>query len=218
MTGYSPLSELPETLILTAYSLSVILGLKKVHSLLKSRGWREDQASYITRKLVHLLAAGPVTLALPYLFETPLLPSLVAVAMGLSMLALKKKGYAMRWFQTRDNNNEITFVVAWGLSILLLWKLTGNMLLSILPAAYISLGDGVTGIVRAALVGRREKHWSGNIAMFTVTLPMSLAVAGAPGALSALVSSIAEKLQLPYLDDNITVTGVSVLILALAFA
>lgn len=212
------LRDLPTTAVLTLYVTVVILLLKKTHQALVKRGWREDQASYLTRKLVHLLAAGPVTLALPHLYQNPIAPALVSMSMGLLLWARKRRGRVMSWFQTRDNNNEITFMIAWGAGILALWKLTGSMWLSVLPAAYISLGDGVTGIVRIAVLGRREKHWSGNIAMFTVTLPLSMAVAGLPGALSALASSLAEKLQVRYLDDNITITLVSVLILGAYFA
>ncbi len=218
MTLAPILPELAKTSVMVAYVFTMILLLKSVHTHLVIRGWTRDQASYITRKLVHLLAAGPVTLTLPFVFKEILVPASVSIILGLGFWLAKRRGKLMDWFQTRDNNNEITFMIAWGASIAILWKLTGSPLLSILPAAYISIGDGVTGLVRVSIIGRREKHWSGNLAMLTVTLPLSMAVAGLPGFLSALASSIAEKIQLPHIDDNITITGTSVLILALAFA
>ena len=211
------LLETATTILLTIYVITAILMLRKLYETLIRRGWVPSSASYLIRKLVHLLAAGPVTLAIPFLYESPLLPSLVAIVMGLILWERKRRGKVMSWFQTSDNNNEITFILAWGTSILLLWRLTGDLSLAILPAAYISLGDGVTGLARVALRGRREKHWSGNLAMFTVTLPIGVIVAGLPGAVSALASSIAEKFQMKYLDDNITITGITVAILALAF-
>ena len=210
--------DLAKTILMITYVFTMILLLKGIHSRLVKGGWTLDQASYITRKLVHLLAAGPVTLALPFVFAEILVPASASILLGMVFWLAKRRGKLMGWFQTRDNNNEITFMIAWGASIAILWKITGSPLLSILPAAYISIGDGVTGLVRVSIIGRREKHWSGNLAMLTVTLPLSMAVAGLPGFLSALASSIAEKIQLPHIDDNITITGTSVLILALAFA
>jgi len=57
----------------------------------------------------------------------------------------------MYWFQVPENMYEVNFVLAWGLSIALLWVLTRSLFLSVLPPLLISFGDAATGVVRNTL-------------------------------------------------------------------
>ncbi|MCX8171687.1 MAG: dolichol kinase, partial [Candidatus Bathyarchaeota archaeon] len=89
----------------------------------------------------------------------------------------------------------------------------GNIWLAVLPTIFMSFGDGVTGIVRNLIYKRRTKSWWGNIAMMTVCAPVGWAILGIAGLISGIAASLIEKLEYKWLDDNITVPLVSLLIL-----
>ncbi len=194
--------------VLTIYTLLIIQALSDFYAKLVGMGIHERLAVYINRKLVHALAAGVVTVLTPVMFRTPFIPAALSFALAGILFMLKRRRGGLRWFQTGEDNNEITFSLAWGASLLAVWGATGNMTLAILPPLYISVGDAITGFTRAIIVGRREKHWVGNLAMSLVTVPTGYAVLGPIGALIGMAAAIAERLDKP-VDDNVAIAAVT---------
>ena len=211
------LADLAFTLAFVAYVLLVAFSLKHVYSRLLARGYSESLAAYLSRKIMHIVASGVPTLLIPYLFSTPTAPSIAALGLAALLYYNHKSNKRMHWFQVKENMYEVNFALAWGASILVLWTLTGNMFISILPALFISFGDGVTGLVRMLCFRKRTKHWLGNLAMAATTLPIGVMLAGVPGAIAAVIASIAEKFELNPIDDNILVSVASVLTLAILY-
>uniref|UniRef100_A0A7J3ZLS0 Dolichol kinase n=1 Tax=Fervidicoccus fontis TaxID=683846 RepID=A0A7J3ZLS0_9CREN len=211
------LTDVAFTLALVAYVLLVALSLKHMYSKLLARGHSESLAAYISRKTMHIVAAGIPTLLVPYLFSTPIAPSIAALGLAGLLYHKHRSNRLMHWFQVRENMYEVNFALAWSASILALWMVTGDMLVSILPALFISIGDGVTGLVRMLCLRKRAKHWLGNIAMMVATLPLGAALAGAPGAIAAIIASLAEKFELKPIDDNILISVASVVTLAVLY-
>ncbi len=207
LVGGSAASELIAGGVLTLYTFLVIQALSDMYAKLVNAGIHERLAIYLNRKLVHAAAAGMVTVLTPILFNTPYVPAALSYMLA-AILALSKKMGGMRWFQTKEDNNEITFSIAWGSSLLITWFATGSMLAATLPPLYISVGDAVTGFTRAAVIGRREKHWIGNLAMSLVTIPAGYAVLGPAGVFMGAAAAIAERIDKP-VDDNIAVAAVT---------
>lgn len=78
------------------------------------------------------------------------------------------------------------------------------------------MGDGITGLIRNILFKRRVKHWSGNIAMFTLCSLISYFLGfGLIGILAAFIASIVEHFEKigEYYIDNITVPVSSFIVL-----
>ncbi|MCE4604520.1 MAG: dolichol kinase [Aeropyrum sp.] len=208
-----PALEALYALLLALYVVFVVVPVSRtLYRLLESRGVASDRAVYYTRKFIHIAAGGVSAILTPILFTTPLIPLAASTAMAAYLYFRHTRG-KMGWFQTGRDMYDVSFNIAWGLSIAVLWCVTGDPWLSILPALFISLGDGVTGIVRNALVYRRSKHWSGNVAMMLVSIPLGYLIAGWPGALAGLVSSIVERLEVGPLDDNIIIALTSTAII-----
>lgn len=206
-------SEAVYTVILAVYVLLVIFATLPLYKFLVSRGVPENVARYYNRKLVHMFAGGVVAVLVPHVYTSPLFPLLASVLLAL-LLILARRFRPMYWFQTQDNAYEVNFVIAWGLSVFVLWHIFLDPFVAVLPAIFISYGDAVTGIVRNALFGHRTKHWAGNLAMAIVCIPVGLAYAGLWGFLAALAAVIVERFEFGPVDDNILIVLVSTLILA----
>ncbi|MCE4612092.1 MAG: dolichol kinase [Desulfurococcales archaeon] len=203
-----PLKESIYAVVLAAYVLAVIYVTRHLYSIMRSWGLPHNVAVYYNRKIIHVAAGGVVAVLTPALFTSPLIPSIAAFAMA-ALLYAARRIRLMEWFQTPDNMYEVNFNVAWGVSLLALWILLGDPWLAVLPALFISLGDAITGAVRNMLFARRTKHIAGNIAMALVVVPMGYAAAGDIGAIIGLAASLAERLELGPIDDNIIVALVA---------
>jgi len=208
--------EIAYALILTIYVVGVVYGGRLLYNYIRGKGKPHSVAVYYVRKYIHVLAGGVIAVITPFIFTTPLLPFLMALALTGFLYLMRKTGRLMWWFQVKDNAYEVNFTLAWGISLSVLWIATGNPNIAILPAIFIAFGDAITGIVRNALFGRRTKHWSGNVAMAIVSIPLGFFYAGPVGALAGLVASAVEILEFPPLDDNILVTMTTMIILLLA--
>ncbi len=201
------------TVILSFYVLLVIFATLLFYKLLVSRGVPENSARYYSRKLIHMFAGGIVAVLVPHLYTSPLFPLLASVALAL-LLVLARRYRPFHWFQAPDNMFEVNFVLAWGLTIFILWHVFPDPFVAVLPAIFISYGDAVTGIVRNAIFGYRTKHWYGNIAMAIVCLPVGFLYAGFYGLLAAIVAVIVERFEIGPVDDNILIAFTSTAILA----
>jgi len=211
-----PVKELLYAAVLGVYVLGVIYATKFIYEKMRARGVPHNVAIYYNRKIIHMAAGGVVALLVPFLFSSPLIPLLMALALTIFVLIPRKKGKLMYWFQTEENAFEANFTIAWGLSIFILWILLGDPKLAVVPALFIAFGDAVTGIIRNYLFRKRTKHWAGNLGMLLVTLPIGFYYAGIPGAIAAVAASILERFEFPPIDDNVIIVVVSSVILALA--
>jgi dolichol kinase len=186
--------------------LLVYMLTKKLYFVMVSKGLRHNVAVYFNRKIIHILSGGVVALLVPYLFKEPFVPMVFAYILAIATYLPHKKRQILNWFQTEDNMYEVNFCIAWGTTIALLWILTNNPWISILPALAISFGDAVTGIVRNIVFGYRTKHWIGNIAMAILMIPIGYSIAGVAGALSMVVASAIERIEVNPVDDNLLIS------------
>lgn len=110
---------------------------------------------------------------------------------------------------------EIFFSFSFGTILLVMWILeptfweVGNKYLyvALLPLIFMSFGDGVTGIVRNYVYGRRFKGFWGSVGMLILTAPLGYLLLSVPGLLSAVIATAVEVL--PILDDNLSVSFLS---------
>ncbi len=202
---------LPSTLeivygaVLLVYVALVVFAAKPLYHYMRGRGLAHNVAVYYNRKFIHVFGGGVVALLVPLLFTTPLIPFAMALVLALITYYPHRTGKLMYWFQVEENMYEVNFVLAWGASLLLVWLATESLYLAVLPALLISFGDAVTGVVRNALFQRRTKHWTGNLAMLLVSIPIGYAYAGLVGLLAGVVASIVEHYELPPIDDNVLI-------------
>jgi len=204
---------------LFVYILALLKFTKRLYDLMISRGLKVNVAVYYNRKIIHMAAGGLAAVLTPFIFTSPLIPSIFALVLALMLYIPHRKRKLLGWFQIDENMYEVNFCIAWGLSLLVLWILTGNPLLAIIPPLFISFGDAVTGIIRNHVYGRRTKSWLGNIGMVAITVPVGWYLAGHAGAIAGFISSIVERLEFPpYFDDNLLIALVSSLVLITAHA
>ncbi len=208
-----PLREVLLALVLGIYTLTVVYGTKLVYDYMIGRGVPVNVAVYYNRKIIHMLAGGIIALVTPILFTSPLIPSLAALALGGFLYYHHRSHKLLYWFQTEENMYEVNFTIAWGISLLILWIALEDPRLAVLPGLFIAFGDAVTGIVRNYLFARRIKHWSGNIAMALVVIPMGYYLGGLIGAIAGLVASIIERFEFGIIDDNLLIALSSTIIL-----
>lgn len=193
----------------------VFIVTKRLYSLMTSRGIRHNVAVYFNRKLIHMFTGGLVAIFVPILFREPFIPMLFAYILAILTYLPHRSRNVLTWFQTDDNMYEVNFCIAWGTSIAILWLLTNNPWISILPALAISFGDAVTGIVRNIVFGYRTKHWLGNIAMAITMIPVGYVLSGLVGAVTMAVASAIERIEFNPIDDNILIAFTVTAIMAI---
>ena len=108
---------------------------------------------------------------------------------------------------------EVNFCIAWGTSLVILWLLTGDPWISIIPAIAISFGDAITGVVRNKVFGRRTKHWIGNVAMAILTIPIGYIIDKWAGVTAMIGASIIERMEYNPIDDNLLIAFTATAIL-----
>jgi len=205
--------EVVYALILTAWVLFVIYVAKVVYHALEPKG--KKVALYFTRKFIHIFAAGLVTLMIAIfgLFTSPLIPFLLGTGLATILYIFHKTGRLLYWFQDPENMYDVNFCIAWAF-VISLGYILGNIWIGAIPALFMAIGDGVTGIVRNALFRRRTKHWIGNLSMFLVCSPIAFYAFGLIGLIAALIASLVEHFD--FMDDNVTVPLSSFVVISLA--
>lgn len=209
--------ELAATALLFSWVIFVAaIVTKSLYKWMKNRGIDDNVAVYYNRKVVHMLAGGLCATVVPFVFETSLLPFVMAMLLAVLLYTPHKIGRLMYWFQTKDNMFEVSFCIMWGATITLGWMVSGgNFWFGVLPVLFMSVGDAVTGIVRNALYKKRTKSWWGNLAMALFSIPAG-ATLGMAGILAGVTASLVEHFEFNPIDDNITVPLVSFLMLLIA--
>ncbi len=171
----------------------------------------EKQNLYVARKTIHILAGGLVAFLSPYIFKSPAIPLIGGVGMLALTLLPRLKGERMDWFQVEENLGEVWFCITWTVVIVGLWYI--DLRAGIAAALFMSVGDGITGIVRNKVYRRWTKGLAGSIAMLLVTLLIGWYYKGISGIIGALAATLVEKW--PKIDDNITVPLISAMIMVL---
>jgi len=181
-----------------------------VYNLATKKGYPPDSATYFGRKIIHIFASGITALLVPFLFKTPILPFLSALILAIYTYLPHRKKKIYQWFQLKTNVHEVNFSLMWGFSILIGWFFDKTFWLGVIPALFMSFGDGISGIVRNLKYKRRIKAWEGSLAMLFVCLLIGSKM-GFAGILAAFFATLVEKTDI--IDDNISVPIVSFLIL-----
>ena len=205
--------DLTVTFVLIIWVMLVVLYISRlVFSHVVSSKKDPVSARYISRKSIHILGGGVVALLVPFIYREPYTPFILSLMLTLMLVFRRKNGRMMEWFQETNNQYEVNFTVMWGISILAGWLLSGSPWFGVLPASFMSFGDGVTGIARTLVSGRRHKGIEGTVAMILTVLPIG-AVLGYGGMISGIIGALAEKQKL--VDDNIMIPLASLLVLFL---
>ena len=192
------------------------------YNLAIKKGYPQNSATYFGRKIIHIFASGLATISLPFLFREPFLPFLSGLMLALYTYIPHKKNKLQNWFQVKENTYEVNFCLMWGLSIMLgwflskYWSLEEPFLLGMIPALFISFGDGITGIVRNFKYRRRIKGWEGSAAMLFVCVLIGLKM-GWAGIIAGLIATISERFE--PIDDNVSIviSSFAVLVIFLYF-
>ncbi|MCS6769220.1 MAG: dolichol kinase [Candidatus Caldarchaeum sp.] len=198
-------AELAYTFILFGWVLFITLfATKQLYRWMRSRGLEHHVAVYYNRKIIHILAGGVVAVFVPFLFKnyTPIAVLVAVLAVGNYLPHRRKR--LLYWYQVEENMYEVNFTVMWGL-VMGVGFLLNNVMLGVVPILFMSVGDGVTGLVRNAIYGRRTKSWWGNLAMALFCIPAGFLLYGVVGALSGAAASVVERFELGVVDDNVTV-------------
>ncbi len=193
-------------------SFVVFVLTKKLYHYMISRGVPNNVAIYYNRKIIHITAGGLILLV-PYLYTSPVVPLTLTAALTLILYIKRKSGKIMYWFQTEENDYEVHFT-AMAFVMLALGYALGNVWYGVLPAAFMAIGDGVTGIIRNYMFKRRTKSWWGNLGML-ITNALIGSLASVPGIAAGIAAAIVERFEFldGKIDDNVTVPLVSFVVL-----
>jgi len=211
----NPVQEGLIAIIMFIYVLGIVYGTRYTYNLFMSRGFPHNVSAYYNRKIIHIFAGGVITLLFPVFFTAVTIPMILVSVIALITYLPHRMGKLLYWFQVKENMYEVNFVIAWGIAIGLAWFLFGDPIYGVIPAAFMSFGDAITGIVRNAIFKRRTKHWIGNIAMVLVCIPIGYYYANMTGVVAACVASIVERFEFKPIDDNILITFTSLITLIL---
>ncbi|MEM0482415.1 MAG: dolichol kinase [Nitrososphaerota archaeon] len=185
---------------------------KRIYNALLRRGCEQNVAVYYNRKIIHILAGGLVSILVPFLFKSFTLIAILVTVLAIGNYLPHRSGRIWYWYQVKENMYEVHFIIMWGL-IMGLGFLLGNLAIGVLPILFMSVGDGITGLVRNMLYHRRTKSSWGNLAMALFCIPAGLLTLGVSGAVAGFAASLVEKLEFRWIDDNITVPLISFIIL-----
>ncbi|RLE65430.1 MAG: phosphatidate cytidylyltransferase [Thermoprotei archaeon] len=183
--------------ILVIWVLLVVFRFSK----LVSRKWNK----YVARKFIHFLTGGLVAIIAPYIFEVPTIPVLGALFMAIVTVAPRIWKKDLDWFQIKNNFGDTWFCLSFALLFLTFWYI--DKWIAITAALFMSIGDGITGIVRNRIYRRHVKGFWGSVAMLVVSVIIGVIYKGVLGVLTAIVATIVERI--PLIDDNITVPLIS---------
>jgi len=204
------ISDLLWGLVLVAWVGVVTLKLSKFVERLTN--------NYVARKFIHMAGGGVVAVVSPFVLSSPLVIIVSSYSMAIFLLT-RRRTKPLEWFQERDNMGEIFFSLSFGTILLISWVLYPNfwhlgdrhLFVALLPLLFMSFGDGITGIIRNYVYGRRFKGLWGSLGMFLLSAPLGFFLLSVPGFLAGVVATAAELI--PFVDDNLTVSFISFLFL-----
>ncbi len=201
--------------VLLSYAFGIVYLTKLTYRIMRSKDFPHNVAVYYNRKIIHVLAGGAIALLVPRFFTSPIVPAVMAAILAVATYIPHRTGKLMEWFQVPDNMYEVNFCIMWGVSVTVAWVLLGDPVYALVPIAFMAFGDAATGFTRNLLFRRRTKSWVGNIAMFAVSAPVAYALIGAWGVPIAAAASIIEHFEFGPIDDNVLVSVVGLVGVAL---
>lgn len=200
------------TLPLLLWIFFVIQYLSRwVYDFALKKGYPKHSATYFGRKIIHIFAAGVMTLFLPFFFREPFVPFVSGLLLGLYNYYFRRTEKLQDWYQVRENHHEVNFCIMWSLSILIGWFIDKSFWLGVIPALFMAFGDGITGIVRNFKYTKRNKAWEGSVAMFFTCAVIGGLKMGWAGIIAAVGATFFEEFN----DDNIFIPLVSFITLTL---
>lgn len=215
-------AQLLAAVLIGLYILAVLFLTRIPYQAMVRRGMEPIRAVYYNRKIVHMAAGGVGSLLVPLVFTDPWFPLICGLLLTAFTWLAHRTGWRLYWFQTAENRNDVKFALMWALSVSLLWWILGDPWLAILPALYMAFGDGITGVVRNAVVRQRSKHPLGNVFMLLLCAPLGWFIGAQAepaiplwGLLSAIVATVVERYEFGPIDDNILITASASLVLLL---
>ncbi|MDH5807107.1 MAG: hypothetical protein QXW62_06935 [Candidatus Methanomethylicaceae archaeon] len=200
-------------ILLFLYVLIIVFGTKFTYKIFRNHGLTHNVAVYYNRKIIHIFAGGIITFLLPIFFTAVTIPLILVIIIAIIVYIPHKRKKLFNWFQIEENMYEVNFTIAWGLAIGISWIFFNDLVYGIIPTAFMSFGDSATGIVRNILFKKRTKHWIGNLAMLITCLPIGIYYAGFAGFIAAIISSIIERFEIGFIDDNILITLSAIFVL-----
>lgn len=196
-------SDIINGVLLTVYNAFIVLYV--------SRKIGEKHGIYMARKSIHILSAGVSVLLAPFLFSDLLVPAILGSLMvAFTLVGHFRKPYS--WFQVKRNYADVYFTAACTLVLLVFWNY--NIWIGVLSALFLAWGDGMTGIVRNIVYGKRNKGIWGNIAMFIICVALAYFMNGHVGYVAfvgAAFASVIERSE--HIDDNISIPFGSAIIM-----
>lgn len=204
------------------YVMVVLFTTKIPYTMMMNRGMEHIRAVYYNRKIVHMMAGGVGSLSVPLLFTDLWYPLVCGILLTSLTYGSHRAGVRMYWFQTDQNQNDVKFALMWWVSISFIWWIVGDPWLAIIPSLFMAFGDGITGVVRNAVVKERSKSPIGNVFMLIVSAPLGwfAGQAGDPsipvwGVIAAVVATFVERYEFGPVDDNILITVCATIVLLL---
>jgi len=198
-------SDIINGILLVAYNVFIILFV--------SRKIGEKYGTYMARKAIHILSAGISVLLARLIFSDWLVPLLL----GSLMVAFTAIGHIRKpysWFQIKRNYADVYFTVACTALLVGFWNY--NVWIGTLSALFLAWGDGLTGVVRNFVYGKRNKSIYGNVVMLAVCMTLAYFMNGRVGYVAfvaAAFASVVEKFE--RIDDNISIPFGSAIIMTL---
>lgn len=175
--------------------------------LMISRWVYSKTNSYVARKSIHILGGGVVVILMPFVFSSPLVPIILSYGLTLYLL-VHRKHKLLYWFQESDNEGEVFFTFSFGTLLLLYWLLfrfwdPPDVYVVILPLLFMSIGDGITGIIRNYVYHKRVKGFWGSIGMLIFSVTSGYLLLSIPGIIAGIIATLVERLK--KIDDNISI-------------
>ncbi len=206
---YITLTDVIWGLVLTVWVAFVVLFISRV--IYKKTN------SYVARKSIHILGGGVVAILMPYLFSSPLIPIILSYALTAYLLLHRRHRY-LYWFQEKDNKGEVYFTISFGSILLVYWLIykvwdPPTIYIALLPLLFMSIGDGITGIIRNYVYHKRIKGFWGSIGMLIFSTIIGYFLLSIPGLISGVIATVVERLK--GLDDNISVPVITFIVLIL---
>lgn len=172
---------------------------------------------YLSRKIAHFGAAVPIAL-FPLVYDHVGYP-LALVGSFFALLLLTHRWDVFPGCARKGRWSEVFFPLSIVIALAVLWPV--SHVAAIVPALFLSLGDGITGLVRKAIYNREVKGNWGSVACLCVCVMIAVLLVHPVwlGLLAAVVATLAERFcgdapgSIAKWDDNLTMPLAATIIL-----
>jgi len=203
------IAELPFVLLIAG---AVLVGLH-----LANRFMDLNSPQWLTRKVGHL--AGFVGYLLcAYMFSSYIWPLILSIGFTLLLAASRMlRGPDMfRGVARTGTMAEIYYPLSGTIVLGIVWGIFNLPFVAVACIGMMGAGDAITGICRSSFVKTPQKHWSGSVAMFIVSLVLAWCFIHPffIGAIAAAGATVAEWAcgdvgKVRWLDDNLAIPIIS---------